>query len=89
MYCWYASKEVAGRCPAASSNGSIGCAFTPFELAAGQRPATSLLAYQQYMPVLLADDGCAYFHGLPGAVVMKQAWNCSVRAFAAIALSSE
>ncbi|MCY1372260.1 hypothetical protein D9M69_594550 [compost metagenome] len=44
------------------ANGGIGCAFTLFKLAAGQRPASSSLAYQQYMPFLLEDDRCAYFH---------------------------
>jgi hypothetical protein len=42
-----------------------GVGFPRLDFAAGQCPATSGLAYQEDMAILLANDGSAYFHLLP------------------------
>ncbi|MNN87226.1 hypothetical protein D3C81_2047480 [compost metagenome] len=36
--------------------------LTALDLAAGQHPATSGLAHHEDMAVVLANDGCTYFH---------------------------
>ncbi|MNG24971.1 hypothetical protein D3C84_1097600 [compost metagenome] len=44
------------------ARGGILRGLTGFNLAAGQHPATPGLAHHEDVPVLLANDGCAYFH---------------------------